>query len=51
MTTARQIMTTGAECVRDYESVLVAAEKPVSGGAADGVYGDVVEVEHVGLSA
>jgi CBS domain-containing protein len=27
MTTAREIMTTHAECVRDYESVLVAAEK------------------------
>jgi CBS-domain-containing membrane protein len=27
MTTAREIMTANAECVRDYESILVAAEK------------------------
>jgi CBS domain-containing protein len=32
MTTAREIMTAGAECVRDYESVLVAAEKMAAHG-------------------
>ncbi|WP_329246882.1 CBS domain-containing protein [Actinoallomurus sp. NBC_01490] len=32
MTTAREIMTGGTECVRDYESVLVAAEKMAAHG-------------------
>jgi CBS domain-containing protein len=32
VTTAREIMTAGAECVRDYESVLVAAEKMAGQG-------------------